>query len=288
MDLLMRLDKEARKEGGRVHALTGNHEAMNMLGDLRYVTPEEFAEFRGPDSARYRDALWERTTEERKAKGRAAGGEDRKTFDAEHPLGFVEHRQGWGPKGTYGRWVAQCPAVLKVGDTLFVHGGIAPKYADFSLADLNDTVRRELGDPSPLTALVAQDTEGPLWYRGLAQGGPELLPHVEALLARHQVKRIVIGHTPTEGLVWPRFSGRVVVVDVGLSKAYGGPPAALLFEEGGLFALHRGRKLALPKGDGEPLLRYVREVAELEPGSARLKALVERLAATEEPAPAPR
>ena len=43
MDLLMDLEKQARKAGGVVHALLGNHEVMNMVGDLRYVTPEEYA-----------------------------------------------------------------------------------------------------------------------------------------------------------------------------------------------------------------------------------------------------
>jgi hypothetical protein len=44
-ELLMRLEVEARKAGGRVHPLLGNHELMNMRGDLRYVTPGEFASF---------------------------------------------------------------------------------------------------------------------------------------------------------------------------------------------------------------------------------------------------
>src|SRR5262245_33598569 len=43
MDLLMDLEKQAPKAGGRVHALIGNHEAMNLYGDLRYVVPGEFA-----------------------------------------------------------------------------------------------------------------------------------------------------------------------------------------------------------------------------------------------------
>ena len=39
MDLLMALEKEASKNGGRVVSLLGNHEMMNIMGDLRYVTP---------------------------------------------------------------------------------------------------------------------------------------------------------------------------------------------------------------------------------------------------------
>jgi hypothetical protein len=39
---MMNLERQAKKAGGAVHALIGNHEAMNVYGDLRYVTTEEF------------------------------------------------------------------------------------------------------------------------------------------------------------------------------------------------------------------------------------------------------
>src|SRR5688572_22136123 len=35
LDLLMRLEGEASKAGGAVHVLLGNHEVMNLVGDLR-------------------------------------------------------------------------------------------------------------------------------------------------------------------------------------------------------------------------------------------------------------
>src|SRR5450432_72649 len=58
LDLLMRLEPQARRAGGYVHALIGNHEAMNMEGDLRYTTPGEFAAFTDGDSARKRDVYY--------------------------------------------------------------------------------------------------------------------------------------------------------------------------------------------------------------------------------------
>jgi len=280
MDLLMRLETEAKKAGGMVHPLTGNHEAMNMLGDLRYVSPEEFAALRGPDTMALREALWQKARKERRKKSEPAPSEeDRRRFDAEHPLGFVEHQIAFSPRGIYGSWIARQNAVVRIGDTLFLHGGLSPKYADFSLRGLNERVRQELQEPDPLTALVVQDPEGPLWFRGLAQGDPLLVPSLEAILKKHGCRRMVVGHTPTEGLVMPRYGGRVVVIDVGLSKVYGGPAAALLLEEGRAFALHRGTPLLLPEGEGEPLVRYVREVMALEPDPSRLSALLGRLEA---------
>ncbi|MBT5724208.1 MAG: protein-tyrosine-phosphatase, partial [Gammaproteobacteria bacterium] len=40
---LMKLEKEAKKKGGRVHVLIGNHEVMNIQNDLRYVHPGEYS-----------------------------------------------------------------------------------------------------------------------------------------------------------------------------------------------------------------------------------------------------
>ena len=59
MDLLMALEKQAAKAGGQVHALIGNHEAMNLYGDLRYTTAAEFAAFRTAESEQVRAAFWE-------------------------------------------------------------------------------------------------------------------------------------------------------------------------------------------------------------------------------------
>jgi hypothetical protein len=288
MDLLMRLEKEAKKAGGAVHPLVGNHEAMNVLGDLRYVTPEEYAAFRTPDSAALREALFSRFLEERHTQGLGTPTDaERRAWEAERPLGFVEHRLAFSPRGTYGAWIGRQNAVIRIGDTLFLHGGIAPKYSDFSLRDLDERVRHELLEADPMTAVVVSDQEGPLWYRGLAQGDPALAGHLEGVLKRHGCRRMVIAHTVTDGLVMPRYGGRLVMIDVGMSRFFGGPPAALVLEGGKPFAVHRGRKLAVPEAEGEPLLRYVKEVMALEPDPSRLKALLDRLQAVSAPVPAP-
>ncbi len=267
MDLLIALEKQASKAGGRVHALIGNHEAMNIYGDLRYVNPAEFAAFKTPDSGRIRDALYEQQGK----------GVNREQFDAEHPLGWVEQRIQFSPEGTYGKWIRKHNAVVKINDSLFIHGGISPKYASMTIAQINEGVAAELKDFTKVndSSFVAID-EGPLWYRGLAEGGGDLTAHVDQLMKTHGVKRIVIGHTPTPGAVLSRFNGQVILVDVGMSALYGSHRACLVIEPDGLYAIHRGTKIPLPKDEGADYLRYLKAVIALDPPPSPVEAMVKQ------------
>jgi Calcineurin-like phosphoesterase len=287
MDLFMRLEKEAKKAGGVVHPLLGNHEAMNVLGDFRYVTPEEFAAFLGPDSKRLVDALFDRFALDLRSDKKPPPTEaEIDKWRQAHPPGYAEYRQALSAKGDYGQWLVRQSSVIRIGDTLFLHGGLSAKYGDFSLADINERIRQELRDGDPRAALMSRDPDGPLWFRGLASGDPALARDLDDILHRTGCKRMVIGHTPTEGLVMPRYGSRVIQIDVGMAKVFGGPPAALILEEGGAFALHRGHRIALPQEAGAPLLRYVREVADLEPDPKRLAALIASLESALSAAPA--
>ena len=114
LDLLMRLEGEAKKAGGRVHALLGNHEVMNMLGDLRYVRPAEYEWFRTPQSTERLHHLWERSLASARDAAKQRGeklDEDafRKRFDAEAPLGFVERTQALSEEGTLRPLAAGAP-----------------------------------------------------------------------------------------------------------------------------------------------------------------------------------
>lgn len=104
MDLLMKLEAQAAKAGGAVHALIGNHEAMMLLGDWRYMHPGEAAAFGG--EAAYRKAL--------------------------------------SPDGTYGKWLRSLNTVVRINDILFVHAGLTSSCAKMSLREINEAVRREL------------------------------------------------------------------------------------------------------------------------------------------------
>ena len=97
MDLLIALEPQAKKAKGRVHALLGNHEAMNIYGDLRYVSAGEYDSYKAPDSGDLRDRAYAKMADPAQKVNPAY----RNKWIEEHPLGWVEHRQAFSPSGQY-------------------------------------------------------------------------------------------------------------------------------------------------------------------------------------------
>lgn len=269
MDLLIDLEAQARRAGGRVHALLGNHEVMNMLGDLRYVSPEEYASYASLDADALREQLYRASADPARRNDPAY----RDAWMDARPRGFVELVAAFAPRGRYGRWLRGHDVAVKVGDTLFVHGGISPAYAALSVDEMNARVRAALRSETPGAEPLVAAEDGPLWYRGLALA-PEaaLAAHVDDLLARHHVARIVVGHTVTPGVVLPRFGGKVILNDVGLSAVYGGPRSSLEIAGDVVTVRHRGTPIVLPAGSS--LDAYLRRAIALEPEVSRLRAWV--------------
>jgi len=252
MDFLMDLEKQASRSGGYVHCLIGNHEAMNIYGDLSHVTPEEFASFRDANSEKVREVFYERHLEELAADPNKAANVKpdeayRKAWEEKHPLGYFEHRFQFGPNGTYGKWIGAHNAIIQINDSIFVHGGISPKYADMPFDVVNNRIREELKDLSLLKGGLVTDTDGPLWYRGLATDDETALAEqVKLVLDFHNARRIVIGHTPIRGTIAPRCGGKVIVIDVGLSAYYGSHMSWLLIEGDNVYAVQQGERQLIP------------------------------------------
>jgi hypothetical protein len=239
LDLIVRLEEEARAAGGRVHQLIGNHEEMNILGISfdypEYVTVSQFKSFLPPD---YRE------TKEREFKKKAKAGLDidqlwkdlMKNSDArrQYTITFDD---------LYGRRIAQQNVAIKINDTVFVHGGFNEKYSAMGLENINNLYSQEFqrffegeltGQPEILFA-----PEGPLWNRDLALQDEALyLPIVQNVLANLQAARIVVAHTPTvDWSKMSRFGGRVWVIDTGISHYFsdiGGHLSALIIDKGNI------------------------------------------------------
>src|SRR6266849_2547370 len=105
MDLVMALEKEAPKAGGRVVSLLGNHEMMNLMGDLRYVTPQNYASFADGNSEDRRKSAYQQYVKWRNSHSAliAELPQPMEITEAEwmarHPVGFIEHADAFSPKG---------------------------------------------------------------------------------------------------------------------------------------------------------------------------------------------
>ena len=142
MDLIMRLEREAARAGGQVHQLLGNHEVMNLIGDLRYVSMPEYAAFSDAESAQEREHWYQQYR-----RSQPADADEltvRSAFDDKAPPGFFGHRRAFRHDGSYGKWLLEKPLMIVINDTAFVHGGVPPYVAEYGLNGVNGALKLDL------------------------------------------------------------------------------------------------------------------------------------------------
>ena len=144
MDLLMQIESEALYDGGRVHLLLGNHEIMNLVGDLRYVSKEEYAAFADDESDQDREKWFEIY---RKDRSKNADIEMlRHEYTRKNPPGFFGLRHAFSSKGKYGQWLMTKPLMVVINGTAFVHGGLSPLVAELGLDGVNGELKSQVSD----------------------------------------------------------------------------------------------------------------------------------------------
>ena len=257
---LQKLKKQSARKGGEVITLVGNHEAMNMTGDLRYVDPGEYEAFVTRDSKKLRARIYEANRETIEAAylardGAMSSDDIRTAWEGDTPLGMIEHQRAWRPDGEIGEWVVSNPAVAKVGDTLFVHGGISPAIAAMSIDEINAEVAAALKARSADVESIINRDNGPLWYRGLITP-PEDFEYtaeeaIGVVLDAYDVERIVVGHTPSLSGIKALHDGKVIQIDTGIADHYGGTQSFLEIRDGRLYAHDNGVAAELLSGETE-------------------------------------
>lgn len=227
--LLEKLRHEAAKAGGVVHTLLGNHETGNAEGWLKYASKDGVRDFR-------RWAAWERwgnhmigsCRPERVSQlqdpvdGVPSGihPDLRARFAALKPTGKITER-----------FLASNPVTLRIGETLFVHGGVLPEHVEYGLGRIN----REAQDwmrstPTPegvpqRAPFFFHTAKAIVWVRDYSHSNPnechcDKLDRTLAMLPG--VSRMIMGHTIQEdGGVNAACGGKAIRVDVGMSKGCG-------------------------------------------------------------------
>lgn len=150
LDLFMRLQQEAPAAGGEVIVLLGNHEAMNILGELRDVNYLAYQTFAGPESETRQREAYDAHVAWRKQRAEAIG----ETFTpdqqyeedwlAVHPVGWVEYVEAMGPDGRYGTWLRTLPVAVSIDGVLFIHAGISPEMKGMTVDQINRVAADEI------------------------------------------------------------------------------------------------------------------------------------------------
>ena len=157
MDLLMKLEDQAAAAGGAVHLVLGNHELMNLTGDLRYVSAAEYAAFQAEENADERARAFQRFQAELQAAAPpkqqthtriSAPSEPQidagAAFAEKFPPGYFAHRAAFAADGVYGSWLLDKPQILELDGIAFVHGGLSDEFASRSIPTYNESANEAL------------------------------------------------------------------------------------------------------------------------------------------------
>mgnify|MGYP001598471619 CR=1 FL=1 len=244
--LLLRLQRQARKRGGRVTVLLGNHEAMTALRHEGYCTEGEYLAFATAAERRAWPARVHRAMRRlirQRPHGVVLPIEPRlEAWKIEHVPGRTALRRALGPRGKLGRALRALPVAHVSQGSLFVHAGLLPAWAKLGLEGLDQLAQQEWAQGGrglwtlPKKGLFRSGS-GPLWDRSLVRGGPDARRALTQSLALVGAQRMIVGHTQTaslpggrEGHIHVQARGRLISVDVGLSSGPQSPRTALILE----------------------------------------------------------
>ncbi len=171
LDLLMTLTRQAPAQGGRVLPVLGNHEAMNLVGELRDATPEICSRFAGSDADTVREDAWRAYERLARTRARTRQGEQppglfrqKDGFLAAYPRGCLEYRRALGPDGSYGQWLRDLPIAVKVGRSVFMHAGAPPDTTD-SLEAVNARAKAEIARADRFVSRLVSAGLAESWFR---------------------------------------------------------------------------------------------------------------------------
>jgi hypothetical protein len=205
---LTKLHDKAELVGGAIYSLLGNHELMNVYGDLRYVSDKSLVDH--ADEKRYSDIQ----------------------------VGKAERMELFKPGNKLSRFLACTRQVaIIIGDHLFVHGGILPEISSkYKITDINRLMTLYLWgvlndkDLTDYNTIFMNPNISPLWTRDFANINPTKYTEecdrlMTPLLEMYNVGKIFVGHTVlnkekiTTGCNDKNNNPRIYYVDTGASHA---------------------------------------------------------------------
>ena len=245
-DLFMKLEKQAKTAGGKVHVLLGNHDVMNLSGialqTVGYVTLEQFFSFLPEKFINRR---------EREIKNKLSKSEIQlEKYPAEVRRYWLENMQTDMEARSeymsflhkrYGSWLLEKNLVIKINDIIFTHGGVNEEFSTWKLKKINSRLRKEIlaiKRGNSMTLKIVYQADAPQWFRGMILKNEEdFSDDVDRILNNLKSNYMVVGHTVRQKELLnkkklDRFQGRIWGMDTGISEYYGGNISALIIDNG--------------------------------------------------------
>lgn len=177
--LIYKLEDEAAKQGGKVHFILGNHEIMNLVG-MTYHVRSKYKKLSKKLKVDYSNYLY-------------------------------------GDNSELGKWLRSKNTIERIGDYLFVHGGISPRMYKKQLN--MDTINERVRNYNKITDEEEKDelrfgNNSPLWYRGYTRDREDnIKEYIDSILVYYHVKKIIVGHTCRSNIEYS-VNDKVIDVDV--------------------------------------------------------------------------
>jgi hypothetical protein len=202
LDFLFATRGRAQAAGGKVHLLVGNHEVMGGRVDNQAVGANPFSGYEDLTELKVDDARLQVLPDYAKNRGAAlmAGGPYAKRF-------------------------AELPTVLQLGGTVYVHGGVVPRWAEYGLDKINAEVSHWLfgNCPEPDSSLGVDNGDRVMWTRQFSSSvDASDCAVLEQALAILGAKRMIVAHS-VQSTITAYCENKVWAIDVGMSRFYGGP-----------------------------------------------------------------
>ncbi len=201
LDFMFAIQAQAEQYGGKVHALIGNHEVMGGRLDNQAVGPNPFPAYEGMPGLNLDDPRLQHLAPNERSRGAALM-----------------------PGGPYAVRIAEFPTVLKLDETIFVHGGVVPRWAEYGIDNINAEVSAWLkgGTNEPDSSQRVDDSDRVMWARHFSSRVDSVTClMLEESLRLLEAKRMIVAHTRhTE--ITSYCGDQLWATDTGMSRAYGG------------------------------------------------------------------
>ena len=204
LDFILEVRNKAEVGGGNVHVLIGNHEVFGARLELRWVPDEAYSAFSDIPGLDLNNPRLMHLPEYQRARSAALM-----------------------PGGYYSKQLAEFPAVLRLGETIYVHGGVTPHWARYGVDRINEEVSKWFAGHSdePVSAQgmdPRNHDDSVMMSRHFSEDVDEKdCEMLEESLALLNAKRMIVAHSIQQSIT-ARCDDQVWAVDVGMSRYYGG------------------------------------------------------------------